>query len=111
MTTGSNLARAGVGRFVTLHVPRCAKLLEGAFGLLVLCPARAFGRLGVLELGDDVVDSGGGAGHRARAGRAAERAIAQAVAREIEIDHRDALAPDVAPDIELGPMQQRMDAQ
>ena len=41
----------------------------------------------------------------------AQRAVALAVAREIERHHRDALALDIAPDIELGPGEQRMDAQ
>ena len=41
----------------------------------------------------------------------AERAIALAVACEIERDDRDAFAPRVGPDVDLGPMQDRMDAQ
>ena len=41
----------------------------------------------------------------------AERAVALAVAREIERDDRDAFAPRVGPDVDLGPMQDRMDAQ
>ena len=41
----------------------------------------------------------------------AERAVALAAAREIEPDHRDALALEVAPDVELGPIEHRVDAQ
>ncbi len=40
----------------------------------------------------------------------AERAIALAVTRVVQVDDRDLLARDVAPDVELGPAQQRMDA-
>src|SRR5207248_1583741 len=41
----------------------------------------------------------------------AERAVALAVAREIERDDRDAFAPRVGPDVAFGPMQDRMHAQ
>src|SRR5262249_37162931 len=41
----------------------------------------------------------------------AERAIALAVAREIERDDRDPLAPRIGPDVDLGPMQDRMHPQ
>jgi hypothetical protein len=40
----------------------------------------------------------------------AERAIALAVAREVERNDRDLLAPRAAPDVNLGPIEQRMDA-
>src|SRR6266446_5343266 len=93
------------------HVARGAQALEGVLGLLVLRASGALGDGGALELGNNIVDAGGRTRHGAGAGRAAERAIAPPVAREIEIDHRDRLAPHIAPDVELGPMQQRVDAE
>ncbi len=71
----------------------------------------ALRHLGAVELGDDLVD--GARLRRDRRGDVgiAERAIALAVARQIERDDRDALAPRVGPDIGLGPMQDRMNAQ
>src|SRR5690606_32912412 len=62
------------------------------------------------EFRDDLVDRRRPARDRRRAGSAAERAVALAVPGEIEIDDGNALALDIAPDVELGPMQQRMDA-
>src|SRR5690242_300398 len=93
------------------HVSAGAQPLEGVLGLLVLGAAGALGDARALELGDDRVDVGRLARHRPGARPAAQRAVAPPVAREIELDHRDALALRVAPHIELGPMQQRMDAQ
>ena len=41
----------------------------------------------------------------------AERAVALAVAREIERDDRNILAARIGPDVGFGPMQDRMNAQ
>src|SRR5260221_638113 len=92
------------------HMAFGAQPLERVLGLLILLTAGALGDAGLDQLGDDVVDRGGGAGDRTRARGAAERAIAPPVAREIELDDRDHLAFQVAPDVELGPVQQRMGA-
>src|SRR5215472_16296683 len=109
MTMGSVLSWFIAGGLS--HVAAGAQPLEGVLGLLVLGAAGALGDARALELGDDRVDVGGLARHRPGARAAAQRAVAPPVAREIEVDHRNALAPRIAPHIELGPMQQRMDAQ
>src|SRR5262249_40297604 len=70
----------------------------------------AFGSPGVRQLDDDLADAGRVGLDGRRDVLVAERAIALAVARIVEIDDRDLLARDVAPDVELGPAQQRMDA-
>jgi len=73
--------------------------------------AGALRNLGAVELGDDLVDGARLRRHRRRDVRIPERAITLAVAGEIERDDRDALAARIGPDIGLGPMQDRMDAQ
>src|SRR5262249_35598053 len=93
------------------HVSAAAQALERAFRFLILGAPGALGSRRRLELGDDGVDRRRRAGDRQRAGGAAERAVAAAGSCEIEIDDRGRLAPDVAPHIELGPMEQRVDAQ
>jgi len=63
---------------------------------------------GLLQLGNDLGNRGGVRIDRERDVGLAERAIALAAAGEIEFAHRDALALDIPPDIELRPGQQRM---
>ena len=53
----------------------------------------------------------GGRSHRVGDVLIAERAIALAVLRQIQRDDRNVLALGVGPDVGLGPMQDRMDAQ
>src|SRR5688572_6229255 len=93
------------------HIAGGAQPLERVFGLAIHGAARALRRLGPLQLGDDRFDRVGDAVDRERDVLVAERAVALAVLGEIQLDHRDLLARDVAPDVHLGPMQQRMDTQ
>src|SRR5512135_18530 len=95
---------------VRSHVALGAQALEGVLALVVHGAARALGLAGRLELGDDLRDGACGRAHGEGDVLLAERAKALAVAREIERHHRHALALDVAPDVDLGPVQQRMDA-
>src|SRR5262249_48489154 len=85
--------------------------LERVLGLVIHGAARALGRPGDVELGDDLVDRARLRRDRKCDVRIAERAVALAVAREIEWDDRDALAARIGPDVALGPMQDRMHAQ
>src|SRR4030095_8506994 len=65
---------------------------------------------GVRQLDDDLADARRVGVDRRGDVLVAERAIALAVLRIVQIDDRNLLARDVAPDVELGPAQQRMDA-
>src|SRR5580692_899660 len=94
-----------------LQVAGNAQALERILGLVVHGAAGALRHLGAIELGDDLVDGARLRRHRRGDVGIAERAIALAVAREIKWDDRDALAPRIGPDVGLGPMQDRMDAQ
>src|SRR5262249_48544555 len=94
-----------------LHVPVSAKPLEGVLAFMVHGPARALGRAGYLQLGDDFVDGPRRAGDGEGDVLVAEGAIALAVLGEIEVDHRHLLPLGVAPDVDLRPMKQGMDAQ
>src|SRR5262249_13045262 len=62
-----------------------------------------------LEFRDDVIDGGCVRLHRKGDVGIAKRSVALSVAREIKRDDRDVLAARVGPDVELGPMQDRMD--
>src|SRR5713226_6131179 len=84
--------------------------LETVLRLMVHRSSRPLGDLGALELGDDLVERIGAAGDGEGDVLIAERAIAFAVFGEIERYDGDALAADVAPDVEFRPMQQRMHA-
>src|SRR5258708_40032071 len=94
-----------------LQIAGNAQALERVLGLVVHGAAGALGNFGAVELEDDLVDRARLRGHRRRDVGIAERAVALAVAGEIERNDRDALAPRIGPDIGLGPMQDRMDAQ
>src|ERR1035438_215225 len=93
------------------HVAVAPKLLESVLAFLVLRPAGALGRAVVAQLLDDLA-------HRARLRLDGERARVTADApvtfpllvREVERDDGHALALDVFPDIQLRPVQQRVDA-
>src|ERR1051326_806903 len=93
------------------QIPGDAQALERVLRLVIHGAAGALGRAGHVELGDDLVDGARLRGDREGDVRVAERAIALAVAREIERDDRDGLAPRIGPDVCFGPMQDRMDAQ
>src|SRR5688572_31066961 len=74
---------------------------------------RAAGTLrgpGVRQLDNDLADAGRVGVDRRGDVLVAERTVALAAPRVIKVDDRDLLARDVAPDVELGPAQQRMDA-
>src|SRR3546814_13605650 len=66
---------------------------------------------GVLQLLDDLVDGGGLADDRRGDVLVTQRTVALAVLGEIKIDQGNLLAADVAPDVELGPVQQGVDPQ
>ena len=93
-----------------LHVACGTEPFEGVFRLVVHGAAAAFGDSGSFKLGDDLFYRGGFAVDRIGDVLIAKRAVALAVFREIQIDDRNILALDVPPDIKLGPMQDRMDA-
>src|SRR5262249_6065621 len=102
------------------HIALGAQPLEGVLGLAVHGAAGALRGLRRFEFGDDLVERGGVAVDREGDVLVAERAIALArpaaagaarTGREVQIDDWNALAPDVVPDVDLRPMQQRMDAQ
>ena len=82
----------------------------GIFGLVIERAAGALRHLGAVELGQDLIDAGGGRRHRVGDVLIAQRAITLAVLREIEQDDRNVLALGVGPDVGFGPMQDRMDA-
>src|SRR5436190_1255167 len=95
------------------HVALAAQLLETV--LAVLHAPRALGDIlerSALQFDDDVVDALGLALDRPLAGAAAQAAVARAVALVVvQRDRRDRFALDVLPDVELGPIEQRVDAQ
>src|SRR5207244_8459274 len=85
--------------------------LESVFGLVVQRAAGALRHLGGVELGEDFVDVGSRRGDGIGDVLIAEGAIALAVFGDVERDDRNVLAPGVGPDVGLGPMQDRVDAQ
>src|SRR6266853_1216975 len=93
------------------HVPVAAQLLEGVFAFLVLGAAGALAGLGVAEFFDDLADVPGVGFDREGAGMATDAPIPLPVAvGEIERDDRDILPLDIFPDVQLRPVQERMDA-
>src|SRR5215510_12160809 len=91
------------------HVSITPQSFERVFGLLVLRASGSFGRPSDLELRHDVGDLLRRRLNRLRARRAAQRTIALAAAIvEIEIEPLNLLARDVAPQVELRPVQERM---
>jgi hypothetical protein len=80
-----------------------------SLGLVVHGPAAALGDPGGRQLLDDLVEGGGVARDGGGDVLVAERAVALAVPGEVQVDHGDVLAADVAPDVELGPVQERVD--
>src|SRR5215216_6088062 len=104
--------RGEVGGGCLSHVAFATQLLEAVFA--VLEPSGSLGdilELSAPDLREDVVDVLRRALDRRLAGTAAQAAIARAVALVVVQRHRrDRLALDVLPDVELGPVEQRMDA-
>src|SRR5580704_15868399 len=94
-----------------LEIARDTQPLESVFGFVVERAARAFGHLGGVELDQDFFDVGGRRSNRMGDVLIAERAVALAVFGEIKRDDRDVLALGVGPDVGLGPMQDRVNAQ
>src|SRR5215207_11278500 len=96
------------------HVPFAAERLEPAAVVLVLRASRPFGDVretAALQLDDDLLHVLGVRHHRLGAWPAAERAKALSLALVVVEAHgRDALALDVLPDVELRPIEQRVDA-
>src|SRR6187549_3264477 len=95
------------------HVSLAAQLFETVFSVLhAPGPLRDILERSALQFGDDVVDVLRRALDRPLARAAAEAAIARPVALVVVQRHgRDVLALDVLPDVELGPIEQRVDAQ
>src|SRR5262245_51413432 len=104
LTVGGRLAGDQFVAWRHLHVPRDAQALEGVFRLVVHRAASALGRTDRGEFLDDLVDGLRLAIDRESDADLAQRAIALAVLREIQRHDGNALALDVAPDVELGPM-------
>src|SRR5690606_12891856 len=63
------------------------------------------------QLRDDLVYRRGRTVYRKGNVVVAQRAITLAIAGEVELDHGNAFTADVPPDVQLGPMQERMHAQ
>src|SRR5258707_4807221 len=96
---------------MSLHVPVAPQALEGVFAFLILGAAGALGRTRDAQLLNDLGDRPRLRMDRRGAGRAAEAAVAlAALVGEVERDHRDALALDVLPDVELRPVQEGVHA-
>src|ERR1035437_3656150 len=94
---------------VCSHVAIAPQFLEGIFAFLVLRAACAFGDSGGAQFVDDFPDGFRLGPDRESAGITANRAIAFAFGvREIERNHGNIFALDVFPDVQLGPMEQRM---
>src|SRR5262249_43051045 len=92
-----------------LQITGDAKALERVFRFVVHRAAGALWNLRRFEFRDDVIDGGCVRLHRKGDVGIAKRSVALSVAREIKRDDRDVLAARVGPDVELGPMQDRMD--
>src|SRR5262245_41155638 len=88
------------------HIARGAQPFERVLGLAVHGASGALRRACGLQRGDDRFDGVCGAVDREGDVAVAERAVALAVLGEIELHHGNPLARDVAPDVDLGPMQQ-----
>src|ERR1700727_1797194 len=93
------------------QIARSAEPLEGIFGLVVERAPRALRHLRTFKLDQDFFDACGGRVDRKSDVGIAERAITLAVFGEIERDDRDVFALGVGPDVGLGPMQDRVNAQ
>src|SRR5262249_10229661 len=92
-----------------LHVPVFAQQFQAA--TFVRSAARAFGGGRHLEFGDHVINVFGAGFQGEGAGGATQTAVAGAVAAVVvEVDHFDVFELDVLPDVDLAPVQQRMDA-
>src|SRR6185312_12376902 len=85
--------------------------LERVFGFVIHRASGAFGNLGGVEFGDDLIERTGIRFDGKRDVRVAERAIPLSVAGQIQRDDRNAFATRVAPDVALGPMQDWMHPQ
>src|ERR1035437_5346426 len=93
------------------HISVPTQFLEGRFTFLVLRPARPLRRPCAAQFLDDLM-------HRARLGlhRECARVTPNAavtfslLVREVERDDGDALALDIFPDVQLRPVQQRVNA-
>src|SRR6266542_3407219 len=92
-----------------LHVPVFAQQLHAA--ALILGAAGAFGDRGQLQLFDQLVDVLRRGLDPERARRAAETPISGAIALvEVQVDDLDVLQAYVFPDIDLPPVEERVDA-
>src|ERR1051326_3416624 len=95
----------------TSHIPIPPQLLESVLTFLILRPAGALRGFGYAEFFNDFADATGIGFDWESAGSAAEAAVAFVFAiGEVKRNDRDIFAFDVFPDIQLGPMQQRMNA-
>src|SRR5690349_8800701 len=91
-----------------LHVSIFSQQLHSSS--FILCTARSLGDRGVAQLFDNVVNGAGGGLDRHRAGGAAQASIPGPVPLvQIEVDKGNILELDVFPDIDLRPVQERMD--
>src|SRR5208282_3785033 len=96
----------GTGLMGRSHIAVAPELLEGVFAFLVLRPAGALGRAVVAQLLDDFAHGAGLRLDGERAGVTADAAVAfSLVVREVEGDDGHALALDVFPDVQFGPVQ------
>jgi hypothetical protein len=112
LDSGSDGMGFMIGRRVCsdLHVAVASELFEGILAFLVLGAAGAFGDIGGAEFLDDFRD-GTGVGFDGKCARVtADGAIALAAfVGKVQRNDRNVLALDVLPDVQLRPVQQRMD--
>src|SRR5258706_6740614 len=93
------------------HVSIASEFFEGIFTFLVLGAARTLGSIRAPQLLNNFAHRFGVRLDRERAGRAAQAAVTLAFAvGKIKRDHGNILALDVLPYIQLGPVEQGMDA-
>jgi hypothetical protein len=93
---------------LALHVSQAAKFLHHVSRFLVLSTACAFSRCRGFEFLDNLREGVGGRFDRCATGLAADGPKPLALPGVVKAHNRDLLALDVLPDIQLGPVQQRV---
>src|ERR1700680_2914392 len=96
--------------FTALHVSGGTQAFERIFPLVIHEPAGTLGRARHLELGDDLFEGPGGAFDRHRNVLFSERPVTFTISRQVKGNERNVLSLVVAPDVDFGPMQQRMNS-
>src|SRR5439155_9236849 len=77
---------------------------------MILGAAGPLTRVRALQLGNDLVDRGRLAADRVRDSAATERPESLSVSRKIHFRNRNLLSLDITPDVDLSPVEQRLNA-